>query len=666
MKRIKSAWAAMSVIAAALLVWGVASAQTPSETAPQLTEASQAKTPTAPLLTPALTKADADAWLDGKMPYALATGDIPGAVVVIVKDGHILTERGYGFADLKTHRKVDPETTLFRPGSVTKTFTWTAVMQLVQAGKINLDQDINTYLDFKIAPAFGRPITMRNLMTHTSGFAEIAKRAFVANPDHLLSLGAYLKAWTPNRIFPPGQVPAYSNYGATLAGYIVERVSGEPFDQYVQHHIFDPLGMTRSSFAQPLPANLRPDMATAYVRGSEPPRGFEFINVGPAGSLTTTAGDMSRFMIAHLSHGRYGSAVILDPATEAMMQAPELNLNPPLNGMALGFYHEDRNGHVIVGHAGDTEFHHSDLHLLPNDGVGVFISMNSRGKDGAAGPIRTALLRDFMDRYYPRPVAALPTMTSAKADAAKMVGQYWSSRRVNSGFLRALNLIGQTKVTAAPDGILTVSDYQDASKAVKHWREVGPFVWRDDASGSLLAAVVKDGRVVNFTNDDEPPVFVAQPVPFWANANWNLPAIEASVAILVLCILLWPAQAIIRRRYAQSFTLTGRGAWLYRGTRLVALVDLIGLVMYAFIFSLFMKGAPAADDPMDGLIRVAQVFCALGVLGVIVTAWNMVTVWLRPGRSWWARLSSLLLFLATLDFAWIVLSLQLVTPSLNY
>jgi CubicO group peptidase (beta-lactamase class C family) len=666
MKHNRGARLGAFALAAAVWVSGMAFAQAPSETSPSRTSASQAAPPISPTTVPALTKQDVDAWLDGFLPYALSSGDVPGAVIVIVKDGQVLTERGYGFADLKTRRKVDPETTLFRPGSITKTFTWTAVMQLVQAGKINLDQDINTYLDFKIPPAFGRPITMRDLMTHTGGFAEAVKHAFVKGPDRLLSLGAYVKTWTPNRIFPPGEVPAYSNYGATLAGYVVQRVSGEPFDQYVQHHIFDPLGMTHSSFAQPLPANLRGGMATGYIRGSEPAQGFEFINVGPAGSLSTTGADMARFMIAHLSHGRYGSAQILGPATEAQMQAPQPKLNPPLNSMALGFYHEDRNGQVIIGHAGDTEFFHSDLHLLPNDGVGLFISMNGQGKDGAAGPIRAAFLNDFMDRYYPAPPVVAPTMATAKADAAKMVGQYWSSRRVNSGFLNILNLIGQTKVTAAPDGEIDVSSYKNASKATKHWREIAPFVWRDDVTGSLLAAVVKNGKVVNFTNNDEPPVFVDQPVPFSAQASWNVPAIEASVAILLLCVVLWPVQALVRRRYGQTFMLTGMSAWLYRGTRVVALIELVALALYAAVFSTLMKSNALADDPLDGMIRLAQVFCVLGVLGVLVTAWNAVVVWGRPGRSWWARLSSLLIFLATVDFAWIVLSLKLVTPSLNY
>ena len=128
--------------------------------------------PAAPGAGAPLTKADVDSWLDGLIPYALSVGDVAGAVVVVVKDGQVLTERGFGLADVKSRKPVDPERTLFRPGSVSKLFTWTAVMQQVEAGKLDLDADINTYLDFKIPPRDGKPITLRNLMTHTPGFGE--------------------------------------------------------------------------------------------------------------------------------------------------------------------------------------------------------------------------------------------------------------------------------------------------------------------------------------------------------------------------------------------------------------------------------------------------------------------------------------------------------------
>src|ERR1700744_1185625 len=209
--------------------------------------------PQAAAPTVALTAEDVDSWLDGYMPYALHTGDIAGAVVAVVKDGKILTERGYGFSDVEKRTPVDPKLKLFRPGSVSKLLTWTAVMQQVEQGKINLDADINQYLDFKIPARDGKPVTMRNLMQHTAGFEEQAKGIISEDPNGT-GFEALLKQWVPERVFEAGTTQAYSNYGASLAGYIVQRVSGESFDTYIEKHIFEPLDMNHASFRQPLPA----------------------------------------------------------------------------------------------------------------------------------------------------------------------------------------------------------------------------------------------------------------------------------------------------------------------------------------------------------------------------------------------------------------------------
>src|SRR3569833_1403558 len=189
-----------------------------------------------------LTATDLNAWLDGYLPYALQSGDIAGAVVTVVKDGKVLTERGYGFSDVEHRTPVDPAKTLFRPGSVSKLFTWTAVMQLVEQGKIDLDTDVNEYLDFAIPARGGKAVTMRNLMQHTAGFEEQAKGIISADPNSP-NYETLLKQWVPERVFDAGTTQAYSNYGASLAGYIVQRVSGEPFDSYIEKHIFESLDM---------------------------------------------------------------------------------------------------------------------------------------------------------------------------------------------------------------------------------------------------------------------------------------------------------------------------------------------------------------------------------------------------------------------------------------
>ena len=204
-------------------------------------EAKAAAVPTTPSTSHEMTQEDVGAFLDGILPQQLAREDIAGAVVSVVKDGKVLFARGYGYADVEKKTPVSPDNTLFRPGSISKLFTWTAVMQLVEQGKLDLDRDVNDYIDYKIPATFPKPITLRNVMTHTPGFEETAQELFVADAKDMKPLGAYLKAHLPERVYPPGTTPAYSNYATAMAGYIVQRVSGQPFDDYIEEHILKPL-----------------------------------------------------------------------------------------------------------------------------------------------------------------------------------------------------------------------------------------------------------------------------------------------------------------------------------------------------------------------------------------------------------------------------------------
>jgi CubicO group peptidase (beta-lactamase class C family) len=652
-------------IAAALLAlaFGVSPslAQAPREASPTPAPAEASAQP-APSAAAQLTKADVDTWLDGFMPYALQSGGIAGAVVVVVKDGQLLTERGFGYADIKTLRPVDPQKTLFRPGSVSKTFTWTAVMQQVEAGKLDLDKDVNTYLDFTIPPYEGQPITLRQLMNHSAGFEEQLRDEFVSKAQTMPSLEVFLKRNIPKRIYAPGTVVAYSNYGATVAGYMVQRVSGEPFDAYVKHHIFDPLGMTHSTFDQPLPASLAPDMSQGYVTADQPPHPFEMITVAPAGSLTASGDDMARFMIAHLQGGYNGYKLLNDPQA---MYAQQHQFDPPLPAFALGFYREDRNNQRIIGHGGDTNYFHSDLHLMLDAHVGLFISMNSPGRQGAAQPLRETLFKQFVDRYFPGPAANLPTASTAKADAKLMQGLYWSSRRADSSFLRILNLLGQAKVVAKPDGTITVSDLVDASRAPEVWREVGANLWVDRTGGRLVA-VVKNGKVDNYMSDELPPVLEFMPVPGWAQASWNIPALCATIAILLGALLLWPLQIFVRWRYKQTFALSGGRALTYRLARASAAVQLAGFAAYFTMFNLLLGGALNADPSLTPLLVICKGLCMLGLLGVFVEAWNTMTVWRTAPSSWWAKTSSVLILFGGVGFAWFTLTLKLAVPSLAY
>lgn len=612
-----------------------------------------------------LTKEDLDTWLDGFMPFSLASGDIAGAVVVVVKDGQILTARGFGYADLNSRRPVDPEKTLFRVGSVSKLFTWTAVMQLVEAGKLDLDADVNNYLDFVIPAREGQPITLRNLMTHTPGFAEAIKNLFVGAPIRLQPLKEYLASWVPPRIFPPGQVPAYSNYGSCLAGYIVERVSGESFYDYIEKHILVPLGMNNSTFRQPLPDHLNENMSTGYSRASGRIIPFELVNAAPAGSLSSSGTDMAKFMIAHLQNGKFGESRILKEETARLMRVSSKK-SEPLNSMALGFYHDDYNGHEVVAHAGDTNAFHTDLHILPEQGVGLFVSLNSLGRQGAAGSIRTALYRGFMDRYFPASKPDLPSISTAREHGKMVSGWYWWSRRAAAGFLVLGNLTGQVKVKSSSDGLIEISALKNAAGVVRKWKEVAPFVWKDVSEDNTLVAEVKEGKVVCLATDVLPPVMVLQPVPGWMSAAWNLPLFYIMIGILLLAVILWPVAALVRKHFKKPFPFSGIDARLYRLTRIIALVDLIGLLIYFLLLSMLQNDRLFTDASADPMIRLAQLVCLVGALGTVVLIWNALKACQGKERARWNKISSVAIALAGLAFIWFVIILKLVTISIHY
>lgn len=607
-----------------------------------------------PATAPELTRADVEAWLDGYLPYALDNGDIAGAVVVVVKDGQVLLQKGYGYSDLEKRAPVDPATTLFRPGSVSKLFTWTAVMQLVEQGKLDLDADINKYLDFKIPSPDGKPMTLRQVMTHTTGLEEQIRGLITSRKDEITPLGEALKRWVPERIHAPGATPAYSNYATALAGYIVQRVSGEPFDAYIARHIFQPLGMDHSSFSQPLQPALLARMSKGYTKASDgKPKDYEFISLAPAGSLASTGADMGRFMIAHLQDGAYGDARILGAATAEKMHATGQASVGPLNRMMLGFYETTVNGHRAIAHGGDTMYFHSDLELFLDDGIGIFVSMNSSGRDGATGVIRGALVRGFADRYLPGPEKRAPAFDAAQAKlhAQQMVGHYDSSRRPQSNLLSLVNMLGQVKVVANEDGTISVPMAMGANGVPKKWREISPYLWQDVAGSDRLAADVVDGKVTRFSMEPYAPIMVFERLSSWRALS--LPLLVASLAVLLLTVLAWPVSALVRRHYGVRYALSGADARAHRLARLTALAVLLSVggalgFVVAMLGNLEMTGSSS-----DIWINLLRLFATVVLpVGAAISAWNAWHV-LRGRRRWLAKLWAVLLALSCLFLLWL-------------
>jgi CubicO group peptidase (beta-lactamase class C family) len=616
-----------------------------------------------------LTKADIDVWLDGFLPYALRTADIPGAVVTVVKDGEILTARGYGYADREKRTPVDPEKTLFRPGSVSKLITWTAAMQLVEQGKLDLDEDVNTYLDFKIPEYDGKPVTLRQLMTHTAGFEEAVKDIIFSDPAHLLPLGEYLKRWTPKRVFEPGTTPAYSNWGTALTGYIVERVSGESFDDYCDKHIFGPLGMANSTMRQPLPAALADQMASGYKPGQEAGK-FEIIGPAPAGSLSATGTDMAKFMIANLGGGKG----LLSPEVAATMyDAPldkfnPVSLLPPLNRMRLGYFETNINGREVIGHLGDTEFFHTSLHLLMKEGVGIYFSFNSGGREGIVQTLRWSLFEDFADRYFPAstaPNAAVDEKTAAE-HAALMAGNWQVSRTAFSNPIAVLQLIGQTKVTVGPKGGLLIPELLGANKLPREWEEIAPFVWREKGGHDLLAAKVENGRVVRWSFGLLAPFMVFDRVPAHRSSSWLIPASSIGLAVLVLTVLFWPIAWFARRRYRATFPLAGRALRAYKWTRWASLAVVLVLVGWMAMIGALFANLENLAGAFDAFLMILQIVGLIAfIAAVAITGWNAWLTW-RDGRKWTAKIWNTLIAVSSCVLLYVAFTFKLVSMTVNY
>jgi CubicO group peptidase (beta-lactamase class C family) len=535
-------------------------------------------------------------------------------------------------------------------------------MQLVEQGKIDLDRDINDYLDFKIPATYAKPITMRNVMTHTAGFEEAIQGLITANQKSVPSLGDYLKAHQPERVFPPGTTPAYSNYGATLAGYIVQRVSGMPFDDYIEKNIFQPLDMQHSTFRQPLPDGLKPLMSDGYKLASGKSLPFEIVVPAPAGALSATAEDMSHFMLAHLQGGEYNGQRILQPATVELMHSRQYAPNSATNGMCLGFYQETRNGQRIIGHGGDTIYFHSDLHLMPDAGVGFFVSYNSAGS-GEISP-RTALWDQFLDRYFPYTIpAAHPPADTAK-DAKLVAGQYIASRGAFTNIFSFSGFVGELTVSAKPDGTIVTDGMKTLAGEPKQWEEIAPLVYREIGNQDLLAF----NRNINggLRGSIDFPFEVFDRVSFLNGKSFNLFLVFFVTAVTLLALISWPIAVWIRKHYHRPLVLTRRQRGAYLAIRIVCLMDIAFFLSWIFLVHAIENDLQLAGSSLDPVLRLVQVIGWLGSLGTLVVLYSVFQLRIAENRWWLARIGYGAVALACISFSWFLFHWHLLHWSIRF
>ncbi|MEZ4587186.1 MAG: serine hydrolase domain-containing protein [Gemmatimonadales bacterium] len=577
--------------------------------------------------------AELEAFLDGLVGAAMADRRVAGGVVAVVRDGRVLLSKGYGWSDVAARTPVDPDRTLFRIGSVTKTFTWTAVMQLVEQGKLDLDRDVNGYLDFRIPATFAAPVTLRHLMTHTAGFEDDNRDQEAVDPADNVPLSEWLPSHRPARVREPGRFSSYSNWGAALAGYIVERVSGSSYEEYLERNLFASLGMERTTARQPLPEDLRDAMSEGYAweGGAFVAKPWEIIKgAAPAGAISSTGADMARWMLAHLASDTSGPRV-LAPATLALMHGRAFVHDPRVNGWALGFYEKSGHGVRVIGHGGGSRWFHTELALVPRDGLGLFASFNTdTGSEIAFG----RLLDDFLEHYYP----SAPTRRVRHGGLERFTGSYLFNRQSYTTFQKAFGLLAAVPVRALGDTALEVALPFGAMQVAP----IDSLVFEDRNGSTRIAfRLGKDGRATHAFLDLT-PMMVLERQPWHGAPRLHLTilagALLSFVGVSIGALGRW------RRGGAEPTSLR----W---GRRLVAGMAAANLLFTIALVAAFSnEAALLSDSPtlLEVALALPPIGLALAVAGGVAT-WQ---VWRQragtTGERW--RLAAMLL--VALLFAW--------------
>ncbi|MFB4286300.1 serine hydrolase [Nonomuraea sp. ATR24] len=566
------------------------------------------------------------ALVDEHVTTTMAEEKIPGVAVTVVADGRLVVHKGYGWADAERRVPVDPERTRFLIGSETKLFTAQAALQLARAGELSLDADVNSYLKtFQVRDTYpGRPVTLRHLLTHTAGFDE---DYVVGSASDILPLGEALAAHQPERVRPPGTGVSYSNYGVALAGYLVQTVSGTPFEEYVKRQVFEPLGMHDSVMTC---GGLRG--TKAYLVDGTPTSvdcaDFAASGAGPA----STAADMALYLKAQLSRDvRAGAGVA------AEMQRRQYSEHPSLAGM--GFMWEERpyKGHRLLFKGGDMPGMHTYMFLLPEQGIGVHVISNGDGtsRHGLDG---FALVEKIIDRYLPE---SAPPKVSALAGASSRAYEGWyQSSGVSRGSLLKVQALTDTpvRVTADADGSVVTTGLGGGEK---RWIQVEPGVFQQEGGWSRIAfpepgQLALGGQTVVFDRIG------------WLEHSWlHLGLLAWAVLASAIAVIAYPVALAVRMTRGRTM----RGPWVWR---LAAWLGGVAVMVFVAGFGsliadegralpLVLQGAPA----LIGLLVLATLTVALSatlLAGAVLAWWRR---WWRP----WARLGYTLVTTGLVAFA---------------
>ena len=580
--------------------------------------------------------AEFEAFLDGFVESNMETLQIPGLAFTIVKDGQLFFSKGYGYADVENQIPVEPDKTVFRVGSVSKLVTAVTLMQVVEQGNLDLNTDINQYLSStQIPDTYPQPVTIKHLLTHTAGFEDRIIGILAEDEAGIRPLGEFLANYPVERVYPTNAVHSYSNYSFTLAGQLVTEGSGLPFNQYVTENIFQPLEMAYSTFEQPVPQDVSSKVAIGYANTGT---GYEvgpdiYLQIGPAGSLSTTAEDMAHFMIAMLADGRYQNTQILQEETAQQVKQQQFTHHADLPGMTLGFKERYINGQRLIGHGGDIDTFASQMILLPEHNIGFFMVYNAFND-----AIRQNFINQFMDHYFPAETTSPSptTINLSSAELARFAGSYrWVKYPQSTLAKFSVFPPGAHNWTVAVNDDGTISFAPFALGGEWRYAPVEPLVFKQISGEPLLIGGVQidPGETLVFRENDADEISFAF-IPLqnagmeklaWYEATPIHMAILGLALLSFLSVLIWPIGGLINRIRKKTVVATSPASkqahWLAGG---IGITNLIAFIL------LMINLGPILGIGVPLLMKVALslfVLTSLLTLGLVVVCILAWTKW---------------------------------------
>jgi CubicO group peptidase (beta-lactamase class C family) len=584
--------------------------------------------------------ASISSYMDGLIEAHMTDQDIAGATLSIVKDGQLLFARGYGHADLEEELPVDPEKTLFRIGSISKLFVWTAIMQLHEQGKLDLDADVNQYLeDLKIPSTYPEPVTLKDIMTHSAGFEEHVIGLFSKDSSDVRPLGEILEEQMPARVRPPGRFSSYSNHATGLAAHIVEQVSGQSFNDYVEEHIIHKLGLSHTTFRQPVPDHIPGKLSKGYkyANGEFHEKGFEYVPLAPAGAASSTAIDMARLMIACLNPGGAPGSMLLDSTTHMKMQSNAFRMAPHVNALPHGFMNMSMNNKRIIGHGGDTFWFHSLLAFIPEENTGLFVSFNT----DKGGGTTLDILEEVMDHYYPEKISE-PDYSMKMEELKQFEGRYRANRYPHQRFTKVMALMNPTEVSVVDSSKLKVKD-----REARYYVPVDDLTFREENSSRTLVFKENNEGEITHMIDGLVTIVAFEKIPFIDSMQLHGTLMTISLIILIVTLVYWPLAYFIRREYRQPMEkhLPGKiklWGWL---AALVFLVFVAGL-------STMLSDSNQIVFGLSPAVRGLFVLPLVGAALTLVVLYLTYRVWKRKAASLSGKIHYTLLVLVLLASLW--------------